>query len=282
MSEHRAPTDQPAIAPLTPMAIETTSLYWETLLADSKARPPVYEDQPQPGRYRMKTGSGWSAVAIWSEGGLIRVMRDSVIQPTEKHSGIWVSCARHPITSNEYDSMTDGSQAIDPIYAQLPTDAAGLNARVRGLGSIPSSASDENEAARLADAAHVLKKIETTAREKWREEIAPFEARIAEIRAPLEEIAQNADAVRKTIMQALAAYLMAKNSPGGVRGQLGKAISLRTDKSIEITDYAAALAHFIATDAQAFSSVVEKLARAAIKKGDAVPGVKEVEIRRAQ
>lgn len=263
--------------------METTSAYWEAMIADSKARLPVTESEPQPGRYRMKNGAGWQPVAIWrDDAGAIQVMRGGGMERPETFGHVWVSCARHAITPTEYDRMASGEQNTDPVYAKLPTDPQSLTARVKLLGAIAPQVETPDDASRLADCAHVLRQIEKTCADSEKELLAPHLAGINRIKALWGEPAKLAKAAREPIMSALARYLDGKNSQGGVKGQLGKAISLRTDKTVEVTDYLAALHHFVEVRPEAFRALVEKLARAAVKAGETVEGVKEIETRRAQ
>lgn len=263
------------------MTAITTSDYWESKLANSAARIPIHEDDPQPGRYRAKNGEGYAPVAIWKEGDRTIMLKNGQVVPPDQQGAVWTWCAQNPITPQAYDRMTSGEQAADFIYSQLPHGPHELLQRVQQIGALPSHPSTSEEAERLADAAHLLKTIEKKADETSKDLAAPLKRQIEELTGPWNEIAGMAKAVRDPITSGLAIFLAKKNDKGGVKGQLGKAISLRTDKSVEITNYEAALAHFVEADPEAFRGVVERLARAALKEG-AVPGARYVETKRAQ
>lgn len=260
---------------------ETSSAYWESKLANPAARLPIHEDEPQPGRYRARHGERYVPVAIWRENGTLLMLRDGVMVPPDEQPRTWTWCAQSPITPDAYERMVSGEQAADPIYAQLPDSPAQLLARVRMIGAMPASPSTSEEAERLADAAHLLKTIEKRADETVKEIAEPLKAQIAEKTGPWNEISANAKAARDPIMAGLAVFLAKKNEPAGIKGQLGKAISLRTDKAVEIFDLEAAIAHFAGVDPEAFRGVVDRLARVALKAG-AVPGCRIIEQRRAQ
>lgn len=256
--------------------------YHSTMLANPKARLPVTEDDPQPGRYRLKRNGEWKGVAIWYDAqGVLNVLVDGEAIPHVGMSQVWTSCARHPISETEYERLVGADDASDPIYAALPDDAEGLLERVRRLAAIPTAIDDADEARRLADAAHLLKQIETRCAETYKDAAAPHAEKIGRLKVLWGEPEGLAKAARDPVMSALTRFLKGKNEPGGVKGQLGRAISLRTYSVLEITDYDAALAHFVKADPEAFKKTVEKLARAAIKNGE-VPGVKHTEDKRAQ
>lgn len=259
----------------------TTSDYYERKLADPSARIPIHEDDPQPGRYRAKNGERYAPVAIWKQDGAVIMLRDGQMVPPSEQSRLWTWCAQNPISPDAYERMASGEQASDPIYAALPDAPAQLLARIQAIGAMPSSPSTSDEAERLADAAHLLKTIEKRADDTEKELSAPLKAQLAEVAAPWKEVAGMAKAVRDPIMAGLAVFLCKKNEPAGVKGQLGKAISLRTDKTVEVFDLEAAISHFAKADPEAFRGVVEKLARAALKDGTA-PGCRLIEKRRAQ
>lgn len=264
------------------MSAVTTSAYWEEKLANSKARIPIHEDDPQPGRYRARDGERYVPVAIWKDGETLLMMRDGVMVPPDQQPRVWTWCAQSPITPDAYERMTNGEQASDPIYAQLPASPVQLLVRIQRIGAMPTAPSTSDEAERLADAAHLLKTIEKKADETAKEIAEPLKREIGERCAPWNEVAGMAKAVRDPIMAGLAVFLAKKNEPSGIKGQLGKAISLRTDKSVEVFDLEAALSHFADIDPEAFRAVVEKLARAALKDGGAAPGCRIIENRRAQ
>lgn len=262
---------------------ETASEYWKTKLANPAVRLPIFEDDPQPGRYRAKSAGRYVAIAIWKDDdGATQMIRDGEHVPAEDQPRVWTWCAQSPISSDAYDRMASGEQDADPIYSQLPDAAPKILARVRAIGAMPTAPTTPDEAERLADAAHLLKTIEKKATDTAKELIAPLKARIDELSGPWNEVSANAKAARDPIMTGLANFLSKKNEPGGVKGQLGKAISLRTDKVMMIHDLEAALAYFTKKDPAAFEPMVEKLARAAIKNGEDVPGVEIQESRRAQ
>ena len=256
--------------------------YHQAMLADPSARLPVQENSPQPGRYRLKRGNEWAPVAIWHDesGNLIVLSRDAVVAP-DRQPSVWMSCARYPISEAEYERLLNGD-IDDPVYAKLPTDSAGLKKRVAAISQLPTAIENSDDARLLADAAHVLKSIEKDCAERYKSAAEPLEGKIAALKADWKKPSEDAVTVRKPIMAALAEFLKKKNEPGGVRSQLGKAISLRTYKAIEVTDYPAAFGWFASKDPEAFRAIVEKLARAAIKAGEDVPGVIETEDRRAQ
>lgn len=256
--------------------------YHQTMLADPGARLPVTESNPQPGRYRLRRNGEWRPVAIWIDhDGVKRVLLGNQLVDSDQHGAIWISCARHAISETEYQELIAGP-VDDPVYARLPEEPEHLRGRVERLAAIPTSIENSDDARRLADVAHVLKQIEKTCDERQRELSAPHKEAIGAIRERWGVPCELAIAAREPVMRALATYLKGKNEPGGVKAQLGKAISLRAYKTVEITDLEAALAHFVKEDPEAFTPVVEKLARAAIKTGETPPGVREIEDRRAQ
>lgn len=256
--------------------------YHQTMLADPGARLPVTEDDPQPGRYRVKRGSEWRAVAIWfGDDKALNFIMDGQTVAEEMQAHIWTGCARYPISEKEYDRMMNEG-GNDPVYSQLPADANSLRIRVERLAAIPAVIVDPDDARMIADIAHVLKQIEKTCDEKQKSLSKPHKDAIASIREAWGLPTELAISAREPFMRALSEHLKQKNEPGGVRGQVGRAISLRSYQALEITDYESALQHFVKADPEAFSETIEKLARKALKAGETVPGAKFTEDRRAQ
>ena len=253
------------------------------MLADPSARIPINEEEPQPGRYRHRRNGSWTPVAIWHDesGVLFFLSNGEFINDPQMRSHIWTSCAKHAISENEYERLMSGANEFDPVYAALPDDAAKLRARVEKIATIPFVIDDADTARYFADAAHLLKSIETRCNETLKDEKAPLEEKLNALKAKWGEPAELAKAVREPLMNALTKHLKTKNTPGGVKGQAGRSISLRKYDRLEITDYEAALAHFVEKDPEAFRKTVEKLARAALKTGK-VPGAKFVEDKRTQ
>jgi hypothetical protein len=253
---------------------------WREWVATKQWHAAVNIAEFVPGYYKTKMGKRFVQVAIWRDADGEHMTRDGqYIADLSKRLEIWTYCT--VVSGEMYDDLI-ADKSGDPVYAKLPTDAAGLLSRVKALAAITASIDTPDDAARLADVAHALRAAAKIAEDTQKELVDPLKAQIKRANAIWGEIVEFAEVARAPVMGALERYLGGKNEPAGVKGQLGRAISLRTDKTLEITDYGAALSHFVKAAPEEFSSIVEKLARAALKKGEAVPGAKLVEVKRAQ
>ena len=254
---------------------------WRGWLREGAEAVPQDAGDLQPGKYKTKMGDRWVAVAIWYDAErALQFVRDGYkIANYSKQLEIFSYC--RPVDDAEYDRIVAGPNG-DPIYERIPDNYLALLAHVKALASKPCKIANGKDAERVADLAHALKAVEKKAKTKLDEETARAKEEIAQAKARWSETETIAKTARAVVMGSLQRHLEAKNEPGGAKSQLGRAISLRSYQTIEITDYAAALAHFVEQDPEAFSSVVEKLARAAVKAGVDAPGVKEVTERRAQ
>lgn len=255
--------------------------YHAAMLADPSARISVTEEDPQPGRYRLRRNGQWRPVAIWhDQDGVLRVLvGGELIEPTH-YGATWISCARHAVSEDEYERLLNGT-GDDPVYAKLPEDARQLRIRVERIAAIPAVIENGDDARMLADVAHVLKAIEKTCDERQAAESLPHKSALSAIKERWGVPAELAAIAREPVMRALTAHLKAKNEPGGAKGQMGRAISLRSVKVLEITDYEAALAHFVKEEPEAFLKTVETLARKALKNGTC-PGAKMIDDKAAQ
>jgi hypothetical protein len=77
--------------------------YWYSALAGYN--PPVNQNEPMSGFYRMKSGA---PVAIWYEEGEAMIMvGDKMVQPDD-HEETWTRCCMRPVTEEQYKTVTEG------------------------------------------------------------------------------------------------------------------------------------------------------------------------------
>jgi len=234
-----------------------------------------------PGRYKTKMGERWVPVAIWRDGeNVLHFWRDGKpIEDAGKRLDIYSYC--RPVTEKEYEWI-GSDKSGDAIYSEIPSDPVKLRARVERIAAIPAVIEDGDDARRMSDIAHVLKQIENICSEREKAEAAPLKKKLADVKARWGFPAELAVAARAPVLREITRHLKSKNEPGGAKGSIGRSLSLRTYTVMEIDDYPLALAHFVETQPEKFRETVEKLARAAIKAGEKVPGAKETEDQRAQ
>lgn len=235
-----------------------------------------------PGFYRTKMGDKPVGVAIWHDDDGLQFQRDGVsIDSDKKREEVYAFCS--PCSKSDFDWLVS-DHSTDPVYAKLPSSIGGMLDRVRHLACIPIIVDDEEGAGLQADIAHQLKQIENQATKDLKEAQAPLHKQMKEMKMAWDNVIQTAQAARSKRVVALTDYLKTKNEPKGVKGQLGKAVSLRTRTTFVIHDLEAALNCFLKSGHLAdFESTVEKLVRAELRKGnDAVPGVDYGEERKAQ
>lgn len=136
------------------MSVENDLTYWTEALAGK--RPPVVEDQPQCGYYRMRKGrdAPWLPVVIWIRGGeMVARVGDNMREPL----GIWVACAKHPVAKDaamhafkvgSWPDMPDEPPASnmpsDPFEALL-AEIADKQAQAEALLAKGNKASSETE-----------------------------------------------------------------------------------------------------------------------------------------
>lgn len=92
------------------------------------------------------------------------------------------------------------------------------------------------------------------------------------------EDAQEAERIAEEAKQAEIAAKMAEKKTANAKGEFGRATSLRTTYTAEVTDYREAARWLWQHNAQDFHDLIDKLANQAVRKGQRdIPGIKVIE-----
>ena len=234
-----------------------------------------------PGKYQTKMGQRFVGVAVWlDDDGVLQFIRDGK-EITDEKKRYQIFDFVRPVSEEQYEFVTK-DHAGDPIYDKLPQTLKDLGVRLKLLTLVPFEIKNREDAESCADAQHVLKQIENTINNQYKDAKEPFNLKLKAVKEMHEPLLDFAKDRRKPFMAALTGYLQKQNDKKGVKGQLGKAISLRSYTLVELSDYKAAFAYFVQEKPDAFKDFVLKLARADVEKGGTPPGIKTTEDRRAQ
>jgi len=106
--------------------------FWQDALAGKN--PPIVNEDPQPGFYRMKRNGGWAPVAVWpvinKNPGTSEITLGFKIgtEVVGEHDGVerWPWYAYHPITEAEYRKVAERGENwtdSDPIVSEMTANA---------------------------------------------------------------------------------------------------------------------------------------------------------------
>lgn len=156
--------------------------FWRKSLAGEK--PPIHEDDPQPGFYRKRTGkaAGYVGVAIWEQDGK---MTSAVGAGTMDPREVWTYCCSHPITEEQYRSWLAGGKWWDEdasVSASLNPPPSGHN-----QPDAVDSIKDQIDAALAGVGAYTEVKDDESA------------AKAQSLRSRLLELSREADKQRETL-----------------------------------------------------------------------------------
>lgn len=279
--------------------------YWRAALAGVTMA--VQDGSPQPGYYRMRKvrGGPWLPVAIWLEDGVaIGVVGDEEVAPRN----VWLSCARFPVTEDDYHHRCDTGEwpgaipdevgpgdnrppASDSPVAEVVNDACNRALAWIDGREIQSQADADRceafitsltEARKAAEAVHRADKApHLEAGRKvdafWKPIIDRADSAVRRIKAALTPYlrareAEKREAAAKAIAQGATA--VRTDLKGATSGTHGRKVSLRPRKRADIKDYAAALNFF--ADHPDVRELVQRLADKVAGVGGTVPGVEIV------
>jgi len=197
--------------------------FWKDALAGKN--PPIVNEDPQAGFYRMKRNGAWLPVAVWQLHGTsalgCKIGHEVVnIQTCAER---WPWYASHPITEAEYRKVAERGENwtdSDPIVSEMTANAvrAGMKAmedanpvikfrdqlhKAVEAADVYAKIEDDGEAARGAGLRNLLLKLRKDADDARKIEKAPHEKAAKAVDAawmPLVKIAQEAaDAIRNSI-----------------------------------------------------------------------------------
>lgn len=285
--------------------------YWRAALAASQGRgewPPIHEGDPQPGYYRKRARKGgpWLPVAIWErDGELVATVDGKPVAPAE----IWTWVADKPVAYEDFRERTETGrwpgEAPEPQPApaighnQPPSDPleimrARIEEQVRlvedWLELHQNEVRDQAEADQLADMLNTLRELAKEADAERKREKQPHLDACREVDGRWRPVIERPKVLASQAKRLLTAWLRkrreeekaqakaaldagakeVKASPAA--GHAKRKVVLRTRKVAVIEDWQATTLHFI--DSEELRAVVQKLANAAVRSGQAVPGVR--------
>lgn len=114
--------------------------YWRNALAGRLG--PVVESLPQSGRYKWRRGDAWLPVAFWRDetGVWCRVSSNPAFDDSAEHARIWIACAKHPVTDEDYEHCVEtGRWLTDPpdAVATYPTELAPHGSNASDSSELP-------------------------------------------------------------------------------------------------------------------------------------------------
>lgn len=285
-----------------------TYQWWKDALAGN--RPPIHEDQPQPGYYKVKRGQGepWQGCAIWpskTDGRLLAAVgRKPNVNPVDPYK-IWTWAAKHPISLDDYKHFAehghlpgelpardhnrppqtlegDINEAIEIADAWLASNvikdrhSMDMAANLRGrLLELAKQAEDRREHEKRP---HIKAGREIDA--KYRPIITKAREAAEPLRAALTAYMREQEEAERAKRQAEAEKHAAEASPPEpvkvqAGGQYGRKTGLRTVVRFEVDDYRLIWPEFM--QHPEVVALITKLAIARAKTGVEVPGLRRIE-----
>jgi hypothetical protein len=243
---------------------------------------PIHPDHPEPGFYRVRTRdkTRWRPIAYWIEGERMVCHLDG--QPLEflRACEIWPFAVTHPVTWEAYQTAVQTGAWPDEHPAVTRSNNAPPDHTLEALreqiddlcreaGKIAEGdLVSPEDVDRVADLAIRLGDLEKAASDRCKEEKAPHAAVARRIRDEWSVPIAQAASAKKTLKHIIAGWLIRHGlARAGARGRV---VSLRTIRHAKIVDYRACLQHF--SDDRAIVEIVQALADAAVRHGDAPPG----------
>jgi len=265
--------------------------YWRQALAASQGKgewPPVHEGDPQPGYYRKRAHKGgpWLPVAIWEKDGeLVATVDGKPVDPAE----IWTWVADKPVAYEEFRERMDTGRWPGEAPEPQPTPVIGHNqppsaplevmrARIEEQVRVvedwlelhQNEVHNQAEADQLADMLNTLRELAKEADAERKREKQPHLDACREVDGKWRPIIEQPKTLAARVRDVLAAWLKTSGATGA--GHAKRKVVLRTRKVAVIEDWRAATLHFI--DSEELRAVVQKLANAAVRSGQTVPGVR--------
>lgn len=275
--------------------------FWRESLAGNK--PPIINEDPQAGFYRMKRGGKFVAVAVFpgQEFGL-RFKIGHSMALSEVGVENWPWYAANPITEEVYRAVTERGEnwpdmdatvaeqlnapkadQVEGFKAQIETAAAGITAYV--------TIESDDKAAQAQSLRALLLKLSRDADAQRKAEKEPHLEKGRQVDRKWKPLVDNADGAARTLRDAIAAWETVKlqahqqavkinpvapqsNTPppaAQVRGAYGKAAAVGARQEITITDIDTVFAHF--KGHPEVHALLTRLAQAATNIGIEVAGI---------
>ena len=265
--------------------------------------------QPQKEHYGAR--KTFKPIAYWpGENGKLNCRIGDVDVPPETGEELWQWVGHHPVTEEAYRAVAeDGKPWPDehelvPMGHNLPPEDnsyEGLRDAIEPLASEAlkriegSEIKDQNEADRIANLADRLAELWKRADEVRKVEKKPFDEGAIQVQKKWAPLLVAAESYRNLKFKLLTPWLQrlkkaaedeaqaaaAAGAPQASEarrpraGTRGKAVSLKSHKRAEITDYALCLEFF--KDSPDIRTCVQDLANRAVRSGVTVPGTKTIE-----
>ena len=280
--------------------------YWRKALAGEK--PPIHEGNPQPGYYRKRASRNgpWLPVAIWEKDGqLVATIDGKPVDPAE----IWTWVADKPVTYEEFKARTETGrwpgEAPEPSsgapvigHNRPPADPIDvLNARIEEQAQLvhdwlelhQGGLQSQAEADQLADMVNALRALAKEADEERKREKKPHLDACREVDGKWKPVIERPQALAAQAKRVLTAWLRKQREAERARakaaldagekqaranpaaGHAKRKMVLRRRKVAVIENWQAATLHFL--ENEELRAVVQRLANAAARSGQPVPGV---------
>jgi hypothetical protein len=251
-------------------------------------------------------------------GGLYCREGDTMVSP-ERGRAIWQWAGHHPVSEEAYREVADNgglwpdehelvgmghNEPPEETQIQLWTFEE-LRDRIEDLAREAAERiegppiKDQDECDRVANLADRLAELDKEIERRYKEERAPLDLALKDLRVKWASIQLRAETYKNLKYKLITPYLKqlqrdaeeaakeaaAAGAPTPVEtrrpraGTRGRAMSLKSHKRAEITDYPAALEFF--RDSPDVVAAVQSLADRAVRSGIAVPGTKVIEEEKA-
>jgi hypothetical protein len=287
------------------MSDDPYEYYWAALAGES---PPVNQNEPHPGFYRLKNGA---PVAIWVDGesGRLTVMVNHTLIGPNDHEDTWTRCCTRAVAEDWYHAVMEGGSwpDVDPVVDETLGDnirnARDINALVEMLRLLAQAAGayaniDSDEAAARAQSIRTraleLRKRADDLRAAEKKPHLEAGLEVDKAWQPLIKSGQaTADQLRASIalwenrkrkeMQDRDGSIERQTDLPNVRGGYGRAASVRMVKRVTGIDNPQALFSWLmGADRESILAAMTQLAQSAVSRGivpNGVTIVEEVEVR---
>jgi hypothetical protein len=225
--------------------------------------------------------------AIWSRVGNHPVTEEAYREVAER-GGLWPD--EHEAVGMQGDNKPPEPETFEEIRDAIDDLAREAAERTQGMPIV-----DQAEADRIANLADRLAELHKKAEELKKAERKPHNEALETIQKRWAPLLLRAETYKNLKAKLLTPWLLRKKeqarkeaeaaaaegapppaeTPRPRAGTRGRAMSLKTTKRAEITDYAAALAFF--ADSPDIRQTVQDLANRAVRAGISVPGAKVIE-----